>query len=201
MKNFNLILVAILGIVLMTACGSQKQISQTKSSTSNAFGEEITMPCVGSSMDDDEYFRGLGMGQDVNPQNARTSAITAAQSMIKQRLGGFIQGLSTDYTRTMAGSTGEKTQRAMEGEMNKVVERMINDAKKTCEKMTNDGNRNIFNSFIALEIPKGEMLNKIENAISENEELEIEFNRDQFRKFAEDKMQKMKEAQKAKQGY
>ena len=72
---------------------------------------------------------------------------------------------------------------------------MVNDAQKTCEKMYQEESGN-YKSFIAIQVPKKAMLDKMANTLSANEELEIEFNRDQFRKYAEEKMAKMKAAQK-----
>ena len=42
---------------------------------------------------------------------------------------------------------------------------------------------------------KKEIVEELTSRLDQNEELEIEFNRDQFRKYAEDKMQSMQEFQ------
>ena len=84
----------------------------------------------------------------------------------------------------------------MEGEMNGIVEEMLNNGQKTCEQMQQDDAGN-YHYFIAIQIPKNAMVNKMANALSANEELELEFNRDQFRKYAEEKMEKMQAAKKS----
>ncbi len=201
-KTFQIFSVALI-FTLVSACGSSNktgqtpQVTQSNVQNNGGFGVSVTMPCKDKSYDDSEFFRELGMGTNMNPQNARTAAFQSAKSLINARLGGFVQGLTTDYSRTMAGQSGENTQRAMEGELSTLVERMLNDAGKICEEMTQDQN-GAYHSFIVLEIPKKELVDNMINTLSNNEELEIEFNREQFRNYAQEKMEKMKEAQKNK---
>lgn len=150
------------------------------------------IPCVDASMDDDDYFRDLGIGTSINKQSARKAAVEASKSMIKSRLGGMIKGVSTDYSRIVAGQApADKVQRIIEEEFTQVVEKMLNDADKTCEDMYQLPSGE-FEAYYAIQISKKEIINKTSNVLSQNEELEIEFNREQFRKFAEKRMEEMK---------
>ena len=191
MKSINFLKIAAIAIVL-SSCGNTKSITNQQPS---GFGKEISMPCVDESYDNTEYFRGLGTGTSVNIGNARTAAMSSAKSEIKAKLGGFVNGLSSDYSKTISGGSAEKTQRIMEGELFTIVDKLLNDAEKICEKSTQD-KRGTFNSFIVFQIPKKEMITEMENSLSENEELKSEFSREQFRKFAKDKMKEMQDAQK-----
>ncbi len=186
---------AMLAMLALAGCGSNKQATSNQNPENTPFGTFYDLPCVDASLDDDEYFKGLGVGTHVNLQSARTAAMDAAQSMLQKRLGGFIQGLATDYSRTVAGQApADKVQRLMEGEMDKIVEKMVNDASKTCEKFS-QLKTGEYQSYIAIQIPKKKMMDDMLNTLTENEELEIEFNRDQFRKFAKERMEEMKKAQ------
>ena len=186
---------AMLAMLALAECGSNKQATSNQNPENTPFGTFYDLPCVDASLDDDEYFKGLGVGTHVNLQSARTAAMDAAQSMLQKRLGGFIQGLATDYSRTVAGQApADKVQRLMEGEMDKIVEKMVNDASKTCEKFS-QLKTGEYQSYIAIQIPKKKMMDDMLNTLTENEELEIEFNRDQFRKFAKERMEEMKKAQ------
>lgn len=188
---------AMLIALVFAGCGSKKNTttSNVQNSSNSPFGEFYEMPCVDASMDDDNYFRGLGVGTNINLQNARTAAMQSARQMLLERLGGFVQGLSSDYARTISGQApADKVQRALEDGFDKLVEKMVNDAQKTCEKFSKLGTGE-FQSYIAIQIPKKQMMDNMLNTVSESEELEIEFNRDQFRKYAEKRMADMKAAQ------
>lgn len=194
MKSIKIIVLAAITVV-MASCGTQKQAVQVAPPPAAAgFGVEVTTPCVDASYDDAEFFRGLGTGTAANIGNSRKAAMSSAQSEIQSKLGGLVKGLVTDYNRTMAGDAGENTQRAMEGELTKVVDKALNDASKVCEKTLQD-QRGVFNTFIVFEISKTELIDNMANSLSDNEELKIEFNRDQFRKFAAEKEKAMREAQ------
>ncbi len=66
MRNFNLILVAILGIALTTSCGSKKQMTTETQDRISAGEVELSVLCSDDSdldaLDDDDYFRALGIG-------------------------------------------------------------------------------------------------------------------------------------------
>lgn len=200
MKRFVKAIAAMMLMVVVfcaIGCGSKKQVTTTDPpADNNPFGTFYDLPCVDVSYDDDDYFKGLGIGTHVNLQSARAAAMDAAQSMLQKRLGGFVQGLATDYSRTVAGQApSDKVQRLMEGEMDKIVERMVNDAQKTCEKFS-QLKTGEFQSYIAIQIPKKKMMDEMVNTLTQNEELEIEFNREQFRKFARERMEEMMRAPK-----
>ncbi len=192
MKKINLLFICIMALAIVsTSCKSNKEIVQTPPPGRT----EIELPCVDESMDNDDFFKAMGTASNLNMQNARSAAFDAAKSMLSKRLGGFITGLATDYSRTVAGDAQmDKVQRMMESEMYSVVERMLNDASKTCEKMYQNQN-GAYESYISIQVSKKEMVNKFADKLTNNQELEIEFNRDQFRKFAEKKMKELQEMQ------
>ena len=118
---------------VLSSCGAKKQVAQNNQSSAESgkiLGQEIDLPCVLESMDDENYFRDMGIATSINMQSARTSALQAAQDMIMQKLGGYVEGLSESYSRSVAGQAQqEKVQRLMEADMNKVVKEHINNAK------------------------------------------------------------------------
>lgn len=193
---------AFMAAVTLFSCAQQKSVAyqpapqQPTPPSNNSLGQEVDVPCVYESMDDEDYFRELGTATSVNMQSARTAALQAAKDMIFQKLGGYVEGLSETYSRTVAGqSAQDKVQRLMEADMNQVVQQYVNNAQKTCEKMYDKG-ANGYTSFIAIQIPVKKMVEKMADVLSADEELQIEFNREQFRKYAEEKQKKMLENQK-----
>ena len=199
MKTLSKFGMAMLAMLALAGCGSKKQATTTTNNypASNTQaelpGKRMMLPCVDASMDDDDYFRDLGIGTSINKQSARKAAVEASKSMIKSRLGGMIKGVATDYSRVVAGQApADKVQRLIEEEFTQVVEKMLNDADKTCEDMYQVQSGE-FESYYAIQISKKEIINKVSNVLSKNEELEIEFNREQFRKFVEKRMAEVKQ--------
>lgn len=198
-------IVMLMAAFVLSSCGAKKQAVQTQqprpvANNNGGLGEELSMPCVYESMDDDDYFRDMGTATSINMQSARTGALQAAQDMIMQKLGGYVEGLSESYSRTVAGQAAQdKVQRLMEADMNKVVQERINHAQKTCEKMYNKGAEG-YTSFIAIQIPVKKLIDDMADVLSADEELQTEFNRERFRKYAEEKQKQMLEHQKERYG-
>ena len=72
---------------------------------------------------------------------------------------------------------------------NKISSEMLNDADKTCEDLVKLENGN-YRSYYAIQISKKELVNKVADALSQEQELEIQFHRDQFRKYAAEYLEK-----------
>lgn len=165
-----------------------------------AAGTEVNIPCIESSFDDETYFRDLGIGANNNKQSARLDAVNAAKAMIKARLGEFVQGVTSNYFNSHAGTKpSDDVQRKMESKLNGVVERMLNDADHECEKqiVTPKGN---LEWYYVIRIPKGDLKKQMTDAIANEENLKIDFNEFQMQKFMDEKMEDMLEAKK-KAGY
>ena len=186
MKRTVILMAAVASMMIFGACKSSKPVTPQKQGMI-----EIEQPCIEESFDDDQYFKAMGTSTNMNKQNARSAAFDAAKNMLMKRLGGLAKGLATDYSRTLAGDAQvDKVQRAMESEITTVIERLVNDAYKTCDKMYQNQAGN-YESYIAIRVSKAEIIRQAQSELSKNQELEIEFNRDQFRKFAEKRMKEM----------
>lgn len=193
MKKLQLFGMAAIFAIAMASCGSEKQVvnnqpqQQQQQRVSDDEEVEVIMYCSDEAKSDRDYFRELGIGNHVNKQSARDAALSSAKAMLKERLGGMVKGISTDYSRTIAGQAeSDKVQRLMEREMTQVVDKMLNDADNPCEKMTKSKN-GTYNSYYVIEVSKKELVDNMDKAVetvSHNEELEIEYRRDKLREYA-----------------
>lgn len=164
-----------------------------------AEGAHVDIPCA-EYQDDKDYFRDFGVGTSQNLQSARKDAIMAAKSMIRQKLGEFVKGLSTDYANSYAGkSAGDDVQRKMESDMMAVVEGMLNESGKVCEEHRING-RGTHDYYYAIEIPKRELKKNMIDALSADEKLDIDTREALFEQKMDEYMDKMLDAKK-KAGY
>ena len=169
MRTKIFIIALALTAITFTGCKSTKVTTQEQLGN-----KEIELPCAGYDQDSDEYFTGMGIGENVNMQNARA------------------KGLATDYSRTMGGNVAQQdVQGIVEREVTQVIDRMMNDVEQTCEKMYQTQN-GTYQSHIAIRISKKELVQQTATALSENEKLETLFNREQFRKWAEEYLKNYK---------
>lgn len=187
------IILGMLVVALCASCASKKLSVPAKDGGYKR--TELEIPCSKEGMGDSKYFRATGTATAVNQGSARMAALENANALVNRMLGGYIQGLSVDYSRNVSGEArASKVQGIIEGEFAKLVSEKLNNADITCEKgyMLQDG---LFEYWISIAISKEEIVEELTSRLDDNEELEIEFNRDQFRKYAEDKMQSMQDFQ------
>ncbi len=164
--------IAFIAITVFASCKSQKT-----NSIPNPKETVIDNPaCMEYSYDDSDYYRSLGTNADAKYQRARQSALEDAQGMIRRRLNGLVTRAAKDFLRTTTlPSSTEITEDDLISAGTTAVEKMINDAGKTCEQRTID-NLGRYNVYIAIEIPKDNLAN------SWSEELKHDYTIEKFDK-------------------
>lgn len=184
---------AMLAMLALAGCGSKKQTVETYQAPKGTVspGLEMVMPCAVESKSDANYFRELGVGNDADKQQARLKAITGANRMLNQRLGGVVKGISEDYVKNVTGEKVNMMQSELEGRLLKVVDNVLNDADNACEKLflTEAGT---WESYYVIEVSKQVLVDKMAEAMAQDEASQIEFNRDKFRDSAQKLMNEVK---------
>jgi hypothetical protein len=200
MKKMTFFAAMFLIAAALTSCGASKPVAQQPvqqrpaTTPDYGLGTEIpNLPCVDESMDDSAYFREMGTATHINMQSARSAALQAAKSMIYEKLGGYVEGLTNTYVQSLAGSKpSEEVGRVMRTRMDQVVQEELNHAQKVCEKMFNKGAEG-YTSFIAIQIPVKKMVDAMVKGLSEEEKLRLLFDEEEFRKYSDEQIQKMLE--------
>lgn len=158
------------------------------------------VPCIESSYDDEDYFRDYGIGnvEGGNEQTARERASQAAKDMIRKRLGEYVQGMTDYYLESYSNNKSERDAAGnrVRTKLIGVVEGMLRNADKICEKIGTDAKGNT-KVYYAIQIPKKELNKKMMDIMSEDDKLRRDFNAEQMQKFMDERMQAMLEAKKA----
>lgn len=193
MKRLSRIGMAMLAMLAFAGCGSNKQIAETYKAPQGTIspGVEMVMPCAAESKSDANYFRELGVGNDADKQQARLKAITGANRMLSQRLGGVVKGISEDYIKNVTGEKVNVMQSEMEGRLLKVVDKVLNDADNACEKLFLI-EAGTWESYYVIEVSKQVLVDKMAEAMAQDEASQIEFDRDKFRDSAQKLMNEVK---------
>ena len=194
MKKTTLTILVLAIAMIFSACKTTKSVPVAKVEEMT----EISMPCGDFGKDTKDFYAGVGVGENTNMQAARIAALEGAKDIVKRKIGGQATGLSADYSRVMTGGAAQNdVQNIIEGEMYTTLNKMLNDAEQVCEKMykTNSGT---YQAHIAIKISKEELIDKTATALSQNDKLEMEFNREQFRKWMKQHLQDEKEYREGK---
>lgn len=184
-----LVLVAV-ATAFMVSCNSSKPASSSYSEA--VVGKPVELPCSGVNRSDANYFRQLGVGKDTEIFHAQENALKNAKSLLLERLGGMVVGLSTDYRKTYkASGKNDQLGGILERELTTVVEQALDNADNACEQATSLPTGEV-QYFYVIEVRKQELASKMAAAITDNDKLRTEFDREQFRQYAEEYMKKRK---------
>ncbi len=166
-------------------------IANLSAPANEVFQQDI--PCYAESRSDKEYFREMGEGEDTKRNVARLNAVKMAQSMMRERLAHSVKGLSTDYSKLVNKSGKDSDlEQIIEGEMMNVVDAALKDADNPCERWSQDrsGRHHV---YYVIEIKKNDIADRLADAVSNNDKLRAEFDRERFRQFAKEYMQGLQE--------
>jgi len=181
--------------VTLAGCGGSKQVAAPKSSTGgNPFATVYEAPCA--DKDTDAYFVGLGIanGSRNRMDLLQAAALTNAQSIVRQKMQHAYMGTVDDYGNYMGNNMGSDGQLKMERDGTQIIDRMVNDTQAECgPKFSGVDERGEVTCYIGIRISKQQLAQAIAKHISNDEELKIRYNEQEFRKRMDDNFKKFKE--------
>ncbi len=196
-KTFNLIIAVavIFASVVMTGCGSTKQQTATdyKPVEGSPFGEVFEAPCA--DKDTPEYFVGLGIanGSRNRMDVLQGAALTNAQNIARQKMQHAYRGMIADYSNYIGNNVGSDAETKVERAGNQIIDRIINDTQAECgPKFSGVDDKGNVTCYIGIRISKKQVADAIADH-SNDEELKIRFNEQEFRKRMEEEFKKFKE--------
>jgi hypothetical protein len=202
-RMFLVALIATMGISTMvfTSCKSKKQAIQQPYQTQPKPGvvedEFVEPPCT--MYDDDNVFVGSSSAYGSAAQEAviRRAALTNAQNIARQKMKHAYQGMVSDYFNLIGNNAGNTARSNIEGAGDQIIDIIVNDTKEKCirRSKTTDAKGNI-TYYIGIEIDKKAAADKISDALSKDDELDIRFQEYNYREKMKEKFKEYKEEQK-----
>jgi hypothetical protein len=190
MKTKKVLLVAAVAAmagVVITGCGGTKSVQ----SVSN----EITVPLSGKEYrTDKDYFRATHSGKSPDLATAKKIALQNAKAGLAGDIQSTIKAVTENYTNQRTVGDKQEFENKFEENARAVVNQSLNDVRIIGEKTfkENDGK---FTYYIAIEMSKEPVVNKIADRISKDAKLQLDFDKHQFQKVFDDEMQKFESQQ------
>lgn len=193
-KISTIAMVAIISGVTLLGCKGSKTATDYKPQSGSPFGEVYEAPCA--EQDTDEYFVGLGIanGSKNRMDVLQTSALTNAQNVARQKMQHAYKGAIDDYSNYIGNNMGSDAETKVERGGTQIIDRVINDTKAWCgPKFSGVDERGDVSCYIGIRISKQQVVQSISDHLSNDEELKIRFNEQEFRKRMEENFKKFKE--------
>jgi predicted transposase YbfD/YdcC len=183
-----------LGILLvagMSSCGSAEKAVTTK-----AQGEElIEVYCTGPDYQSDKNtFRASAIGESLDQMVSKKKAGTNARAELATLIQSTIKGTIDNYVNSTELNNVEQVEERFEGLTREVINQQLNNIKVICEKQTRTG-ENKYKTYIALEMNSKDLEEAINQKLSQDEKLKVDYDYEKFKETFNAEMQKLEAQQ------
>ena len=188
----SILLLAVLGMfVVFNGCKSKEKIAKIP-------GEEIIeVYCSGPEyFANAEYFRANQVGESLDQATAKKKAMSNARADMASSVETTIKGVIDNYVNSRELNNTEEVEERFESLTREVINQKLTGVKTICEKTTRttDGK---YKTYIALELAGDELMNAMNERLSNDAKLKIDYDYEKFKNTFDEEMKKME----AERGY
>lgn len=192
MKNYYKISSAMMIAVVVFAfvisgCKSKEKAASTKDQ-----GETlIEVYCSGPEFQsNNEFFRANQVGESVDQATAKKKAMSNARADMASAIETQVKGVIDNYVNSREMNNVEEAEERFESLTREVINQKLNGVKTLCEKTTKTSTGN-YKTYIALELAGDELMNAMNERLSQDDKLKIDYDYEQFKKTFDSEMDKM----------
>ncbi|HOX78199.1 MAG TPA: hypothetical protein PLW31_09165 [Bacteroidales bacterium] len=182
---------ALISLAFIT--GGCKSKKETTAVQAPAPGEvEVSVYCSGPEYrSDNDYFRANSIGESADQATSQKKALSNA----KANLAGFIEttlkATFDNYVKDSEMNNVSETLEKYEGLSREVVNQKLNGIKVICEKQTRT-TTNTYKTYVAIELAGDEIASAMNQRLSTDDKLFIDYNYEKFKETFDKEMENMK---------
>ncbi len=183
-KGIYYFLVVVILTLAMNSCKSTKDITKSKDVT------EIKVPLSGKEYrSNKKFFRAKSSGRSVNMAVAKKIAIVNAKAEIAGLIRTKVKVVTVDYTKQRTVSNAIEFGNTLDDETRLLVNEELKSVAIIGEKILQlkDGS---YQYWVAIEISKDDIMNGINNKISKDKKLQLDYDKHKFKQVFDKEMEK-----------
>ena len=173
-------------IVVAASCG-------TKKAASEAFkgDEEVFIPCSGSEFrTDKKTFRATGMGYSTDMNIARSKALQNARGELASSINITVKRVIDNYASSYQMGEDEEGKSKFEDMTRSVVNQELQGSVIICEKIMKTKDKK-YRAYVCLALDGPELVEKVNNSVSKEDKLRIDYEFEKFKEVFEEEMSKI----------
>jgi len=170
------------------SCKSKKKVT-TKSEVGQILED---LPCEGSGKSDKKYFRAFSMATSSDLSLSKEKALLLAKQRLITLIESNTKSVTDRYVNEREMGSASEFEQKFENLTREVADETISNIVVACEKSSVLDDRK-YRSFVAIEVSKEELLNKLNNSISSDAKLQIDYDKKKFEDVFNEEMSKMAE--------
>lgn len=188
------VLVAAATALLLSSCGVQTMTTADTKRSVSPFRDVFEVPAAEN--DTDEYFgaTGIATGPKARMGDLQLDALSNAQNMIRQKMQHAYKGAVDDYMVRFGNNAGSDIQSKLERGGTQIIDVIVNDTQASKGPFFSSvDEKGDVTCYIGIRISKKTIADKIADYVSEDEELKIRFQEEQFRQRMKESFKEFKE--------
>ena len=182
-----LMLTAVVALLVISGCKSKEKAVKESGETL------IEVYCSGPEFfANAEYFRANQVGESVDQATAKKKALSNARADLASSVQTTIKGVIDNYVNSRELNNVEEAEERFESLTREVINQKLTGVKTICEKTTktDDGK---YKTYVALELAGDELMNAMNERLSKDAKLKIDYDYEQFKKTFDEEMKKFEE--------
>ena len=190
MKNVKLLGIAFVSLAMagsFTACKSKQKTVSSKSEVGKILED---LPCEDAGKSDKKYFRAFSMATSSDLQLSKEKALLAAKQRLVTLINSNTKSVTDRYVNEREFTNASEFEGKFENLTREVADETLNNIVVTCEKTSVMDDRK-YRSFIAIEVSKEDIMNGIDRKLSNNEKLQVDYDKKKFEEIFNQEMEKM----------
>lgn len=183
LKLYSLILL-VGTVVSLYSCGSSKK---------GVFSKDEVLISTYCSGDDyastAKALRFSGIGESIDQMTAKNKSMSEARAGLAASISTKVKSVTDNYVKSGNFNNKEELLKNYEGINREVVDQTLSGVIVICEKMTKT-NAGTYKSYVCVELGGSEILKTLNNKVSNNEMLKVDYNYEKFKKTFDEEMSK-----------
>lgn len=186
-KTFLVLGIAASVVLTINSCKSKKEVVTHDEKPGV---EEVILPLTGREYQSNkEFFRAKNSGKSPDISTAKKIALSNAKAEIASNISSKIKGITDNYAKQRSTAEADDLEKSFETITREVVNQQLVDVTIIGEKLLKSGNS--YEYWIAVEVSKDAVLNGIQNQVSKNKKLQIDYDKMKFEEKLNEEMSKL----------
>lgn len=181
-------LIALGSFITFGGCKSKEKVAKVSEQ-----GETlIEVYCSGPDFQsNDEFFRANQVGESVDQATAKKKAQSNARAELASSIETTIKAVVDNYVNSRELNNVEEAEERYESLSREVVNQKLTGLKTICEKTTKTSEGK-YKTYLAIELAGDELMSALNERLSSDDKLKIDYDYEQFKKTFEEEMEKFK---------
>lgn len=188
-RTFTLSLLAIALAFGSISCGKKKKAAEAAPPAGETL---IKQYCAGDDyFSNKKFFRANNLGESIDQATAKKKAYSNARADLASSVSTTIKGVIDNYVNSREYNNREEVEERFEGLTREVIDQQLSGVKTICEEVVRVNATGKYKYYIAIELSGKDLVEAINERITNDERLKIDYDYEKFKETFNQEMEKL----------